>query len=81
SGLAPLSICEASSMIKNLKSYKIIKGYRGQEGASQRKFAEIIVRLSSMVRFAVEIKEMDINPLLGKGDKILAVDARVRIEK
>jgi len=81
SGLAPLSICEASSMIKNLKSYKIIKGYRGQEGTSQRKFAEIIVRLSSMLRFAVEIKEMDINPLLGRGDKILAVDARIRIEK
>ena len=81
SGLAPLGICEASSMIKNLKSYKIIKGYRGQEGASQRKFAEIIVRLSSMLRFAVEIKEMDINPLLGKGDRILAVDARIRIEK
>ncbi len=81
SGLAPLSICEASSMIKNLKSYQIIKGYRGQEGANQRKFAEIIVRLSSMLRFAVEIKEMDINPLLGKGDRILAVDARIRIEK
>ena len=58
SGLAPLSICEASSMIKNLKSYKIIKGYRGQEGVDQRKFAEIIVRLSSLLRFAVEIKEM-----------------------
>ncbi len=81
SGLAPLGICEASSMIKNLKSYQIIKGYRGQEGANQRKFAEIIVRLSSMLRFAVEIKEMDINPLLGKGDRILAVDARIRIEK
>ncbi|TDN95737.1 acetate--CoA ligase family protein [Sunxiuqinia elliptica] len=81
SGLAPLGMCEASSMIKNLKSYKIIKGYRGQEGANQRKFAEILVRLSSMLRFAVEIKEMDINPLLGKGDRILAVDARIRIEK
>ncbi|SFF83475.1 acetate--CoA ligase family protein [Sunxiuqinia elliptica] len=81
SGLAPLGMCEASSMIKNLKSYKIIKGYRGKEGANQRKFAEILVRLSSMLRFAVEIKEMDINPLLGKGDRILAVDARIRIEK
>ncbi|MGQ8338638.1 acetate--CoA ligase family protein [Sunxiuqinia sp. A32] len=81
SGLAPLGMCEASSMIKNLKSYKIIKGYRGQEGVDQRKFAEIIVRLSSLLRFAVEIKEMDINPLLGKGDRILAVDARIRIEK
>lgn len=81
SGLAPLTICEASSMIKNLKSYQIIKGYRGQEGVDQRKFAEVIVRLSSLLRFATEIKEMDINPLLGRGDKIVAVDARIRIER
>lgn len=81
SGLAPLTLCEASSMIKNLKSYQLIKGYRGQEGVNQRRFAEIIVRLSSLLRFATEIKEMDINPLLGKGDKIVAVDARIRIEK
>ena len=81
SGLAPLTMCEAASMIKNLRSYPIIKGYRGKEGVSERKFAEIMVRLSTLLRFAVEIKEMDINPLLGVGDKIIAVDARIRIEK
>ncbi len=81
SGLAPLTMCEASSMIKNLRSYKIIKGYRGQKGVSERKFAEIMVRLSTLLRFAVEIKEMDINPLLGNGDQLVAVDARIRIER
>lgn len=81
SGLAPLSFTEATSMIKNLKSYRIINGYRGQPGVNQHKFAEIMVRLSTMLRFAVEIKEIDINPLLGTGDKIVAVDARIRIEK
>ncbi|HOI50008.1 MAG TPA: acetate--CoA ligase family protein [Prolixibacteraceae bacterium] len=40
-----------------------------------------MVRLSTLLRFAVEIKEMDINPLLGAGSSILAVDARIRIEK
>lgn len=81
SGLAPLTICESASMIKNLKSYQIIKGYRGKSGVSERKFAEIMVRLSTLLRFAVEIKELDINPLLGNGDRIIAVDARIRIEK
>jgi acetyltransferase len=74
-------MCEATSMIKNLRSYQIIKGYRGKNGVSLRKFAEIMVRLSTLLRFAVEIKEMDINPLLGDGDKLVAVDARIRIEK
>ncbi|MEI7828510.1 MAG: acetate--CoA ligase family protein [Prolixibacteraceae bacterium] len=81
SGLAPLTFEEANSMIRNLKAYPIIKGFRGKCGVSRKKFAEIIVRLSSMLRFATEIKEMDINPLMGRGDKIVAVDARIRIEK
>ncbi len=81
SGLAPLTMCEAASMIKNLRAYQMIKGYRGKNGVSEHKFAEIMVRLSTLLRFATEIKEMDINPLLGNGDKLVAVDARIRIEK
>jgi len=81
SGLAPLTFDEALSMIRNLKAYPIIKGYRGNQGVNREKFAEIIVRLSSMLRFATEIKEMDINPLMGKGNQIVAVDARITIEK
>ena len=81
SGLAPLTMCEAAAMIKNLRAYRIIKGYRGKNGVSERKFAEIMVRLSTLLRFAVEIKELDINPLLGDGDKLIAVDARIKIEK
>jgi acetyltransferase len=81
SGLAPLTFNEAYSMIRSLKSYKIIKGARGKEGVNEKKFAEIIVRLSSLLRFAVEIKELDLNPLIGRGDSIQVVDARILIEK
>ncbi|MCG6190566.1 acetate--CoA ligase family protein [Maribellus maritimus] len=81
SGLAPLSKEEALSMIKSLKSYKILKGYRKQPGVNISQFAEIIISLSWLLRFATEIKELDINPLLGNENEILAVDARVRIEK
>ena len=81
SGLAPLSHEEAASMIYNLKSFKLLEGYRGKSGVDIRKFTQIIVRLSTLLRFATEIKEMDINPLLGNSASILAVDARIRIEK
>lgn len=81
SGLAPLSYEEACSMIHSLKGYKIIKGTRGQKGVNEDKFAEIIVRLSTLLRFATEIKEMDINPLLATEKEVVAVDARIRIEK
>ena len=81
SGLAPLSYEEAYSMIHSLRAYKIIQGTRGQKGVNEDKFAEIIVRLSTLLRFATEIKEMDINPLLATQKAVVAVDARIRIEK
>ncbi len=81
SGLAPLSYAEAYSMIHSLRGYKILKGARGQQGINEQKYAEIIVRLSTLLRFATEIKEIDINPLLADGQDIIAVDARILIEK
>ena len=81
SGLAPLSYGEAHSMIHSLRGYKILKGTRGQQGIDERKFMEIIVRLSTLLRFATEIKEIDINPLLADANDVVAVDARIRVEK
>ena len=81
SGLAPLSYGEAYSMIHSLRGYKIIKGTRGQKGLNEQKYAEIIVRLSTLLRFATEIKEIDINPLLADENDVVAVDARILIEK
>jgi acetyltransferase len=81
SGLAPLSYGEAYSMIKSLRGYKIIEGTRGQAGINQQRYAEVIVRLSTLLRFATEIKEMDINPLLADEHGVTAVDARIYIEK
>ena len=81
SGLAPLSYGEAYSMIHSLRGYKIIKGTRGQRGLNEQKYAEIIVRLSTLLRFATEIKEIDINPLLADEHSVTAVDARIRIER
>lgn len=81
SGLAPLTKDEALSMIRNLKGYKIIQGTRGKEGVNEDILADIVVRVSALVTAAPEIFEMDINPLLGNKDKVVAVDARIRIEK
>ena len=81
SGLAPLSYDEAFSMIHSLRGYKILKGTRGQKGINEQKYAEIIVRLSTLLRFATEIKEMDLNPLLADDNEVVAVDARILIER
>jgi len=81
SGLAPLTFDEARSMIRSLRVYRIIQGTRGKPGINEKKFTEIIVRLSSLLRFATEIKELDLNPLIGNPDDITVVDARIRVQK
>ncbi|NMC41539.1 MAG: CoA-binding protein [Bacteroidales bacterium] len=79
--LIPVGINTAKDMIRSLKGYGIIKGARGQSGVSEELFAELICRLSALTEAAPEIRELDLNPLMGNSEKIVAVDARIRIEK
>ena len=79
--LSPVSKSQAANMIRSLKSYKIIQGTRGQEGVNERKFAETITRLSALCEAAPEIQELDLNPLLGSKGRVVAVDARIKIER
>jgi len=78
--LVPVSEQEAETMIRSLKSYKIMKGARGSKGIDEEAFRKVITSLSGLLSEAPEIFEMDINPLLGSGDSIIAVDARIRIQ-
>ncbi len=80
-GLAPLSPSEARDMIHRLRSYKIIQGVRGQEPVNEDILVDVVVRVSALVNVAPEIFEMDLNPLLGTAEKVVAVDARIRIER
>ena len=68
-------------MIHPLRAYNMLKGTRGRKDVDDKKYTDIIVRLSTLLRFATEIKELDINPLLADEDDVVAVDARIRIEK
>ena len=72
---------EADRMIRSLKGYKMLEGMRGQEGINIEAFAEILVRLSGMLQVCHEIAELDLNPIMGRGDQLVVVDSRIRIEK
>ncbi len=78
--LSPVTKTEALRMIEGLKSYAIIEGVRGQAGVNKDLYADVIVRLSQLLEVCPEIKELDLNPLLGTPEKVVAVDARIRIE-
>lgn len=79
--LSPISKIEATEMIQSLRSIKILEGTRGQDGINLTLFNEAIRRVSALCNAAPEIFEMDLNPLLGSPKDIIAVDARIRIEK
>ncbi|MCC6753656.1 MAG: acetate--CoA ligase family protein [Saprospiraceae bacterium] len=80
-GLAPLNEAEARNMVRSLKAYKIIRGYRNRPGVNEDLFVDAVVRVASLVHLAPEIAELDINPFKGCPGELVAVDARIRIEK
>lgn len=79
--ISPITDEEAYRMLKNLKGYKLIEGIRGNGGIDESIFVDIIKKVSALVEIAPEIQEMDMNPLFGNVDSIIAVDSRIRIEK
>ncbi len=80
--LAPLTADEARQMLMDTKTYKILKGVRGQEGVDIDKIAEGLQRLSQLVTEFPQILEMDINPYVvgPAGTTPIAVDARMSLE-
>jgi acyl-CoA synthetase (NDP forming) len=78
-GLTPLSLEESVEMIERLKIFPVLKGVRGQKGINIKLFADILVNLSRLAESFPHIVEMDLNPLLASNEKIIAVDARIRI--
>ena len=79
--LVPVDKSAALKMIESLKSYPLLQGVRGQKPIQIDAFAETISRLSALLEVATEIAELDLNPLLANEKQVIAVDARVRIEK
>ncbi len=79
--LAPLERNEVKEMVRSLKGYPIIEGYRNRPPLNEEKFIDTVVRVGALVHIAPEIVELDLNPLLANENSITAVDIRVRIEK
>jgi acetyltransferase len=79
-GITPITGYEAKKMITSVKSHKMIAGHRGQDGVDMEKLAELLQRVSQMVTDVPEILEMDLNPVMGYKDRVVVVDARIKIQ-
>lgn len=78
--IAPVTETEALEMIKEIKGYSLLNGYRGAERLDIRQLARTVVTVSELVSDIDEIKEVELNPLLVYTEGVTAVDARIIIK-
>ena len=78
----PLTDIDAAEMIDEIKSSKVLHGYRSFPPGDIKAVQEALLRVSTLVESVPEIVEMDINPIkvLHPGEGIRAVDARIRVK-
>ena len=79
--IVPLEKRDASEMIKEIKGYKILEGYRGQDPVNIPYLEDMLVKLSVFVDHTPEIKEIDMNPVFAYKDGAVVVDARIVLEE
>ncbi|MEI6816699.1 MAG: acetate--CoA ligase family protein [Bacteroidota bacterium] len=77
--IAQVTELEATEMLISIKGFKLLDGIRGQDGVDKQSIVNIIQRISQLVTDFPEIQEMDLNPIIGFKDKVIAVDARIKI--
>ncbi len=80
--ITPLSDRDAAEMVRSIRGYRLLQGFRGRPPADLEAIEEMLLRLSRLVEEIPEIREVDLNPVIalppGQGCQI--VDARVRVE-
>jgi acetyl coenzyme A synthetase (ADP forming)-like protein len=77
--LAPLTQEDAVEMIRDLKTYPLLTGFRGTAPADVAALEEALLRISAMVDDLPQIAELDCNPIVAHPGGAVVVDARVRV--
>jgi acyl-CoA synthetase (NDP forming) len=78
--ITPLTDVDAHEMLRSLRTFPLLEGYRGAPRADVQAVEDVLLRVSAMVEAHPEIVELDCNPLIAQPDGASIVDARVRVE-
>ena len=81
--LAPMWQISAERMVREIRSFKVLDGFRGNPPSDVDAIVDTLLRLSAMVCNHPEISELDINPLIvhAKGQGCSVADSRVMLRK
>jgi len=79
--VTPLTDVDAHEMVRGIRGYRLLEGYRGHAPADIDAVEQVLLRISRMVEEIPEIKELDLNPIfaLPPGQGCAVVDARIRV--
>ncbi len=79
--LTPLTDRDAHQMVRSLRTYPLLEGYRGAPARDAKALEEILLRLSELVEDLPQVDELDLNPVmvLADGKGAVVVDARVHV--
>jgi acyl-CoA synthetase (NDP forming) len=77
----PIDRRDAQEMIKEIKGYPLLQGYRGKEPANIPVLVEMILKISNLINENPQIKELELNPVFAYKDRALTVDARIILEE
>lgn len=78
--IVPVSKFDAAEMVREIKGFPMLTGFRGSEPADLNALEKLIVDVSNFVEKHPEVKELDLNPVFAYKDGVSAVDARVVLE-
>ena len=79
--IAPLTREDTSEMLRELKGYKLLQGYRGKPEVDTDILEDWLLKVSALAMKNPAIKELDINPVFAYEKGAVAVDARILLEK
>jgi acetyl coenzyme A synthetase (ADP forming)-like protein len=78
--ITPITKGDADRMVRSLKTFPLLDGYRGTPRADLAALEDVLLRVSALVEAHSEIAEMDLNPLVVHPKGAVVVDARIRLE-
>ncbi|MBF8276780.1 MAG: acdB [Candidatus Brocadiaceae bacterium] len=79
--ISPLEEYEALEMIGEVKGSAILKGFRNSKALDILTLAQTILKVSEIMISLLEIKEIDLNPILVYPKGVKAVDVRVILNR
>ncbi|NWG01560.1 MAG: acetate--CoA ligase family protein [Syntrophaceae bacterium] len=77
----PVERNDAREMIKEIKGFPLLEGYRGKSPSDISSLVNLILKLSRFIEGNPQIKELELNPILAYPKRVVAVDARIILEE